>query len=132
MVGDDIGPRNNVTAAESSRLYCLFAIGAIRVWLTGETLHIERRLSGASIEVPVRAIDSITVRLSLFWHRLTICLGDGTERSVGGLDGREAERVRDAVVATTAGVAKALSPQLKQFDEQVRQHLSGERYARYS
>ena len=132
MVGDDKRPHNNVIAAESSRLYRLFAVGPTRVSLTGETLTVEGRLVGAPNEAPVGAIDSITVRPSLFWHRLTIRLGDGTERFVGGLDEREAVRVRDAVLASIVEVAKSLSPELKRLDEQVRQHLSGDRYARYS
>ena len=100
--------------------------------LTGETLTVEGRLGGAPHEMPVGAIDSITVRPSLFWHRLTIRLGDGTERSVGGLDDKEAIQVRDAVLASIVGVAESLNPELKRLDEQVRQHFAGERYARYS
>ncbi len=118
--------------AESARLYRILAVGPVRVRLTGETLTIEGRLGGASNEVPAGAIDSIAVRPSLFWHRLTIRLGDGTERSVGGLDEREAIRVRDAVLASTVEVAKVLSPKLKRLDEQVRQHFGTDRYAGYS
>ena len=124
--------RHDPIVAESARLYRILAVGPVRVRLTGETLTVEGRLGGASNEVPVGAIDSITVRPSWFWQRLSIRLGDGTERSVGGLDEREAIRVRDAVLASTVDVAKALSPKLKRLDEQVRQHFSGARYARYS
>ncbi|MDE2823658.1 MAG: UvrD-helicase domain-containing protein [Chloroflexota bacterium] len=131
MAGDDIGPHNNVTV-ESDRLYRLFAVGSTRVSLIGKTLAFEGRLGRAPNEVPVGAIDSITVQPSLLWHRLTIRLGDGTERSVGGLDERKAVRVRDAVLASTVEVAQALSPQLKRLDEQVRQHFIADRYARYS
>ena len=131
MAGDDIGHQIRI-AAESTRLYRLFAVGPTRVSLTDETLTFEGRLGGASNEVPVGAIDSITVSPSLLWHRLTIQLGDGTERSVGGLDESKAARVRDAVLASTVEVAKALSPELKRLDEQVRQHFAADRYARYS
>ena len=123
---------HNRISAESSRLHRLFTLGAGRVSLTGETLQFEGRLGGGPHKIPVGAIDWITVQPSLFWHRLTIRLGDGTERSVGGLVESEAVRVRDAVLASTFDVAKSLSPRLKRLDEQVRQHLSSERYARYS
>ena len=118
-------------SAESSSLHRLFTLGAGRVSLTGETLHIEERMGGPR-KIPVGAIDSITVRPSWFWHRLTIRLGDGTERSIGGLDEKEAGRVRDAAIEGAVRVAKAVSPDLKRLDEQMRQHFAGDRYARYS
>ena len=131
MDGTDMRPHNCI-AAESARLHRLFTLGPARVSLTGETLHVEGLLGHAPAEIPVGAIDSITVRPSWFWHRLTIRLGDGTERSVGGLDEREATRVRDAAIEGAVRVARALSPRLKQHDERLRQHFAGERYARYS
>ena len=124
--------QHNRIAAESSGLHRLFTLGPTRVSLTGETLHVEGLMGNEPAEIPIGAIDSITVRPSWFWHRLTIRLGDGTERSVGGLDEREAARVRDAVMASTGEVAKALSPHLKRLDERLRQHFAGDRYARYS
>ena len=131
MAGTESGLHNHI-AAESGRLYRLFAVGPTRVSLTGETLNVEGRLGGAPNEVPVGAIDSITVRPSWFWHRLAIRLGDGTERSVGGLDEREAVRVRDAVIEGAVRVAKSLSPDLRRLDEQIRQRFAGNRYARHS
>ena len=110
----------------------MFTLGAARVSLTGETFHIEGLLGGEPRKIPVGAIDSITVRPSWFWHRLTIRLGDETERSIGGLDEKEAVRVRDAVIDGAVRVAKALSPHLKRLDERLRQHFAGDRYARYS
>ena len=89
-------------------------------------------MGGGPAKTPVGAIDSITVQPSWFWHRLTIRLGDGTERSVGGLDEREAVRVRDAVIASTVEVARALSPHLKRLDERRRQQFAGDHYVRYS
>ena len=123
---------HNPIAAENSGLHRLFTLGPVRVSLTGETLHIEGLMGGGPREIPVGAIDSITVRPSWFWHRLTIRLGDGTERSVGGLDEKEAERVRDAATEGAVRVARALSPHLKRLDERLRQHFAGDRYARYS
>ena len=130
MTGTDMGPDNRI-AAESAWLYRLFTLGPERVSLTGETLSVEGLLGGWPAKIPVGAIDSITVRSSWFWHRLTIRLGDGTEHSVGGLDEQEATRVRAAAIAAAVGIAKVLSPRLKQLDERLRQHFAGERYARY-
>lgn len=127
MIGTDLESHNRI-AAESSWLHSLFTLGPVRVSLTGETLHIDGPLVGGPRKIPVGAIASITVRQSWFWHRLTIRLGDGTERSVGGLDEREAVRVRDAVIARADRVAKALSPYLKGLDERLRANI----YARYS
>ena len=124
---------HNPIVAESSGLHRLFTLGPVRVSLTGDTLHIEGLMGGGPRKIPVGAIDSITVRPSWFWHRLTIRLGDGTERSVGGLDEREAVRVRDAAIEGAVRVAKALSPHLKRLDERLRQHFASDRYyARYS
>ena len=131
MTGTDLKTHNRI-AAESSRLHRLFTLGAGRVSLTGETIHIEGLMGGGPLKIPVGAIDSITVRPSWFWHRLTIRLGDGTERSIGGLDEKEAARVRDAVIEGAVRVAKALSPDLKRLDEWLRRHFAGDRYARYS
>ena len=131
MTGTDLKTHNRI-AAESSRLHRLFTLGAGRVSLTGETIHIEGLMGGGPLKIPVGAIDSITVRPSWFWHRLTIRLGDGTERSIGGLDEKEAIRVRDAATEGAVRVAKALSPDLKRLDERLRQHFAGDCYARYS
>ena len=112
MTETDLKTHNRI-AAESSRLHRLFTLGAGSVSLAGETLHIEGLMGGGPRKIPVGAIDSIMVRQSWFWHRLTIRLGDGTERSIGGLDEKEAARVRDAVIEGAARVAKALSPDLQ-------------------
>ena len=125
-----MGPHNRIEA-ESAWLYRLFALGPARVSLTGEMLHVEELLGSAPAEIPIGAIDSITVRPSWFWHRLTIRLGDGTERSIGGLGEKEAARVRDAAIAAAAQRAKTLSLSLKRSDERLRQLLAGDRYARY-
>ena len=131
MTGIELRTHNRI-AAESSRLHRLFTLGAGRVSPTDETLHIEGLMGGGPRKIPVGAIDSITVRPSWFWHRLTIHLGDGTERSIGGLDEKEAVRVRDAAIESAVRVARALSPHLKRLDERLRQHFAGDRYARYS
>ncbi len=131
MTGTDLKTHSRI-AAESSRLHRLFRLGAGSVSLTDETLHFERFMGGGPPKIPVGFIDSITVRPSWFRHRLTIRLGDGTERSIGGLDEKEAVRVRDAAIEGAVRVAKALSPDLKRIDEQLRRHFAGDRYARYS
>ena len=99
-------------------------------------------MDGGPRKILVGAIDSITVLPSWFWSRLTIRLDDGTERSVGGLDEREAERIRDAAleeascvrkaaVAEAVQGAKVLSPRLKRLDEELGQLFAGDLYARY-
>lgn len=132
----------NQISAESAWLHRLFSPGPARVSLTGGTIHFEERLGEVQARIPVCAIGSITVRPSWFWHRLTIRLTDGTERSVGGLDEREASLIRDAALDEAARIheatvaeavrsAKALSPSLTRLDEELRQLFAGDRYARY-
>ena len=129
-------------SAESAWLSRLFTLGPARVSLNGETVHIERFRGDLLVKIPVDSIDSITLRPSWFWHRLKIRLIDGTEWSIGGLDGNEAELIRDAAleeaariheaaVAEAVRTAKALSPRLKWLDEELHQLLAGDRYARY-
>ena len=133
---------NDQTTAESAWLHRLFSLGPARVSLTGGTIHFEEHFGDALARIPVGAIGSITVRPSWFWHRLTVCLTDGTERSIGGLDEREAEQIRDAALEEASRVrkaavaeavqgAKALSPRLKRLDEELRQLFAGDHYARY-
>ena len=133
---------NDQISAKSAWLYRLFALGPARVSLTGETIHIEDHLGDMLAQVPVDAVGSITVHPSWFWSRLTIRLDDGTERSIGGLDEREAERIRDAALEEASRVrkaavaeavqgAKVLSPSLKRLDEELGQLFAGDLYARY-
>ena len=133
---------NDQISAESAWLHRLFSPGPARVSLTGGTIHFEECLGDVQAKVPVGTIGSITARPSWFWHRLTIRLTDGTERSIGGLDGREASLIRDAALEEAAGIheaavaeavrsAKALSPRLTRLDEELRQLFAGDRYARY-
>ena len=140
----DLGSHHQITA-ESAWLYRLCTLGPARVSLTGETIRIEWPSGDLLARAQVDAIDSITVHPSWFWSRwsrLTIRLTDGTERSIGGLDRREAEIIRDAAleetarvyeaaVAETFRVWKALSPRVKRLDEELRQLLAGDRYARH-
>lgn len=119
-------------AAENSRLHRLLTLGARRVSLTGETLSMEGPVGGGPRHVQIWAIHEVSVRPSWFWHRLSIRLADGSERSVGGLDEEDAVRVRAAVVEAAARVAMALNPHLKQLDERFRHHFAGDRYVRFS
>ena len=136
-----MGSDDQITA-ESAWLHRLFSLGPARVSLIGRTIHLEKRLGDALARIPVGTTGSITVRPSWFWHRLTILLTDGTERSIGGLNGREAELIRDAALEEAARIheaamaeavrnAKAVSPRLKRLDEELRQLFTGDRYARY-
>ena len=130
MKRTDMG-RDNRIVAETGWLYRLFTLGTKCVAVTGEVLVLERLFDNNSTEIPVGAIDSITVRPSWSWHRLSIRLGDGTERSVGGLSGDEAKRVRDAVIGEADAVAELMSSLLKRLDKRLRQQFAGDRYARH-
>ena len=88
-------------------IYRLFTFGQVRVSIKGETIHIEKSSSESSVEIPLYAIDSITIRPSKFWHRLTIRLTNGIERSIGGLDEKEAEIIRDAALEEAARIRVA-------------------------
>ena len=134
-------PHHQITA-DSAWLYRLFTLGPSRVSLTGETIHIEQSPGDVRVKIPVVTISSITVRRSWFWHRLMIRQSDGIKRSIGGLDRREAELIRDAALEEAARIheaavaeairnAKALSPRLTRLDAELRQLLAGDRYARY-
>ena len=130
---------NEQISTDSAWLYRLFARGPVRVSLAAETIHIEALLGGVLAKIPVGVIDSITVRPSWFWNRLTVRRADGTEHSIGGLDEREALRIRDAALeqaerARQAAAVEAirLSPRLERLDEQLRLLLVGDSYARYS
>ncbi len=134
-------PHHQITA-DSAWLYRLFTLGPSRVSLTGETIHIEQSPGDVRVKIPVVTISSITVRRSWFWHRLMIRQSDGIKRSIGGLDRREAELIRDAALEEAARIhklavteavkrARVLSPWLTQLDEELRQLFAGDRYARY-
>ena len=152
-------PHHQITA-DSAWLYRLFTLGPSRVSLTSETIHIEQSPRDVWVETPVVTISSITVRRSWFWHRLTIRQSDGTKRSIGGLDRREAELIRDTALEEAARIheaavaeaarrageaarihklavaeaiirARALGPRLTQLDGELRQLLAGDRYAKY-
>ena len=133
---------NDQISAESAWLHRLFSPSPARVLLTVGTIQFEESLGDIRAKISVGTIGSITVRPSWFWHRLTIRLTDGTERSIGGLDGREASlirdaaleeaaRIREAAVAEAVRSAKALSPRLMWLDEELRDLFAGDRYARH-
>ena len=98
-------PHHQITA-NSAWLYRLFTLGPSRVLLTGETIHIEQSPGDVRVKIPVVAISSITVLRSWFWRRLMIRQSDGIKRSIGGLDQREAELIRDAALEEAARIHK--------------------------
>ncbi len=134
-------PHHHITA-DSAWLYRLFTLGPSRVSLTDETIHIEQSPGDVRVKIPVVTIGSITVRRSWFWRRLIIRQSDGSKRSIGGLDQREAELIRDAALEEAARIrklaeaeavrrARVLNPRLTQLDEELHQLLAGDRYVRY-
>ena len=118
-------------SVESAWLYRVFTLGPSRILLTDATNHIEGLLGGELAKMAIDDISSISIRRSWFWDKLTIHLTDGSERSVGGLDKKDASRVRDAVVAESSRRAKALGPRLKRLDRQLARLFSMDHYCRY-
>ncbi len=118
-------------STESAWLHRLFSLGPAHVWLTRGIIQFEKRLGNEQIRIPVSTIGSITVRRAWFWHRLTIRLTNGTQQSIGGLDGRKASLIRDAAVAEAVRSAKTISPRLTRLDEVLSQLFAGDQYARF-
>ena len=140
----DMRPYSHI-ATESAwlhRLLTLLTRGPARAVLVGERVRIERANGDAISDIHLGNVRAITVRPSLFWHRLTIHLTNGIERSIGGLEEGGTARFRDVALAEAARVhaaavaeavrrAEELSPRLKRLDGQLRQLLSGDCYARH-
>ena len=87
---------------------------------------------GDATSTPVGVIDRIETRRSWFWTRLVVREAGGAERSIGGLDGQEAERVAEAVRADAARVAGEIAPELAQLDERLERFQGTNRYRRNS
>ena len=119
------------TTAETAWPYRLLTLGPARISLAGGTLRFEGLCGDSLAETPVGAVEEISVRRSLFWSRLTVRLSDGTERSLGGLQAREAMRVRDAVVAENARRATEVGPLLKRLESRLSELFSAGQYVRY-
>ena len=117
--------------ARSAGLYRFLTRGPVRISLRAGTIEITGPASEEE-EIPIGRVDEITVRRSWFWSRLTIHLGDGTERSVGGLDERDARRIRDAAHIEAARLASALCRRLMPLDRRLHKFQSGDRYVRHS
>ena len=116
--------------AKSSGLYRLARRGPTQISVIPEKVEIAEH--GDSVtEIHVGSLDEITVRND--WHRnqLIIRTGDGTLRTIGGLDKREADRVRDAVHVEILRLASALGQRILQLERQLSQLLGESRYVRY-
>ncbi len=126
-------------SAVSSWFHRLFLPGPHRTTLTGGTVKFEKGVGDLMAQIPVDAIDSITLDSSWFWHRLTFRQTDGVELSIGGLEESEASLFRDAALEDAARVheaavekARILEPRLTELDGEIGQFLSGNRYARHN
>ena len=95
-------------------------------------VRIEKLSGEALMEIPVGRIDAISVRRSLFRSELTIGISDGTERSIGGLRGREASLVRDSTLEWASRYAREVGPRLMGLARRVSSHFAGDRYVRHS
>jgi len=123
-------PRERIVA-KSARFYRFLTRGPVCISLRTGMIDITGPASDA-IEISVGFVDKLTVRRSLFRSRLTIRLGDGTERSIGGLDKRDARRVHDAILVEAFRQASALNRRLMSLNRQMRQLLGVSRYVRHS
>ena len=117
--------------AKSAGFYRFLTRGPVYISLRTGMIDITGPASDA-IEISVGYVDKLTVRRSLFRSRLTVRLGDGTERSIGGLDERDAKRVHDAILVEAVRHASALSRRLMSLDRRMRQLLGTNRYVRHS
>ena len=117
------------TTARSAWLARLWARGPSGVSVDGTVLRFEGGARSGP-EIPVGSIDSIRLRRSWFWRRLTIRTADGASHSVGGLEAGSATAVVEAARAAAAHRASTIGPELIRVDEELQRLLSGEHYAR--
>ena len=117
--------------AKSSGLYRLLKRGPTQISVLSERVEITEP-GNAVTEIHVGSIDEITVRHKWSRNQLTIRTGDGTLRWIGGLDKREADRVRDAVHVEVARLTSALGQRLLRLDGHLSQLLGESRYVRNS
>ena len=117
--------------AKSAGLYRFLTRGPARISLRTGMIDITGSASDV-MEIPVGSVDKLTVRRSWFRSRLTFHLGDGTKRSIGGIDERDAKRVHDAIQVEAVRHASALCRRLIPLDGRMRQLLGSDRYVRHS
>ena len=117
--------------AKSAGLYRFLTRGPARISLRTGMIDITGSASDV-MEIPVGSVDKLTVRRSWFRSRLTFHLGDGTKRSIGGIDERDAKRVQDAIQVEAVRHASALCRRLIPLDGRMRQLLGSDRYVRHS
>ena len=127
-----MAPDTGPITATSAALVRLLSAGAARVSLDDGALRFEDGRGAAASSTPVGAIDRIETCRSWFWTRLAILEAGGAERSIGGLDRQEAERIAEAVRADAARAAEALAPQLTRLDSRLSRFHATDRYIRKS
>lgn len=118
-------------SAKSAGLYRFLTRGPARVLLRAGMIEVLESSSDVT-EIPIGSVDALSVHRSWFRYRLTIRLDDGTECSIGGLDERDARRIRDAAYIEAARLASALRRRLMPLDRRLRKLQSGDRYVRHS
>ena len=117
--------------AKSAGFYRFLTRGPARVSLRAGLIEVLEPSSEVT-EIPIGSVDALSVHRSWFRSRLTIRLGNGTERSIGGLYERDAKRIRDAAHIESARLASALCRRLMPLDRRLRKFQSGDRYVRHS
>lgn len=118
--------------AKSAGLYRFLTRGPARVSLRSGMIEVLEPSNDVT-KIPIGSIDALSVHRSWFRSRLMIRhFGDGTERSIGGLDERDAKRIRDAAHIEAARLASALRRRLMPLDRRLHKFQSGDRYVRHS
>ena len=117
--------------AKSVGLYRFLTRGPARVSLRAGMIEVLEPASDVT-EIPIGSVDALSVHRTWFRSRLTVRLDDGTGRSIGGLDERDARRIRDAAYIEAARLASALCRRLFPLDKQLHRFQSGDRYVRHS
>ena len=117
--------------AKSSGLYRLAKRGPTQIAVLSERVEITEHGSAVT-EIHVGTIDKITVRNEWSRSQLIIRFGDGNVRWIGGLEKKEADRVRDAIHVEVCCLTSALGQRLLRLDGQLSQLLGESRYVRHS
>ena len=117
--------------AKSSGLYRLAKRGPTQIAVLSERVEITEHGSAVT-EIHVGTIDKITVRNEWSRSQLIIRFGDGNVRWIGGLEKKEADRVRDAIHVEVRCLTSALGQRLLRLDGQLSQLLGESRYVRHS
>ena len=119
-------------AAVSVWPYRVFPYSTSHIALSGDCLRLEGKIGRRPIDLHVGALETITVRRSWFWKRLTIRTTGGVEYSVRGLRHESVAQLHEGVLEAVSRYAAEQAPGLVRLDDQLRRMLSGDTFVRKS